>query len=157
MHSLGLNKAFFFSCAWYCHPSAAWRSLAWCICLWRERKKKKNTCISFSQLNCSEVLPSRTGQMWGLNLQSTTPSLSPLIPPNKSLSITAAAVVLWIPLVFFLSATKGVWEGHLEMRNKLKTAFLLLLLCRSRATCVVCHAMTYHCPKQCCTTIPILV
>lgn len=59
-----------------------------------ERRKKKNTCISLSQLNCSEVLPSRTGQMWGLDLQQTTPSLSPLIPVYKSLSITAAAVVL---------------------------------------------------------------
>lgn len=31
--------------------------------------EKKNTCISLSQQNCSEVLPSRTGQMWGLDLQ----------------------------------------------------------------------------------------
>lgn len=45
MHSLGLNKTFFFSCIWHCRPSAAWLGLAWCICLWGE---KKNTCISLS-------------------------------------------------------------------------------------------------------------
>lgn len=57
-------------------------------------EEKKNTCISLSQLNCSEALPSRTGQMWGRDLQKTTPSLSSLIPLYKSLSITAPAVVL---------------------------------------------------------------
>lgn len=72
MHSLGLNKTFFFSCIWHCRPSAAWLGLAWCICLWErvlKKNTKKNTCISLSQLNCSEVLPSRTRQMWGLDLQ----------------------------------------------------------------------------------------
>lgn len=33
MHSLGPNKTFFFSYIWHCRPSAAWLSLAWCICL----------------------------------------------------------------------------------------------------------------------------
>lgn len=156
MHSLGPNKTFFFSCIWHCRPSAAWLSLAWCICLWRgEKKKKKGTCISLPQLNCSEVLPSRTGQMWGRDLQQTTPSLSPLIPLYKSLSITAAAVVLWIPLVFVCCKGRrgralGRCRGKWKCKNKRVAAALHAVHCSTAGQEQhVWSIMPRHIPVRC--------
>lgn len=59
--------------------------------------------------------------MWELDLQQTTPSLSPLIPLYKSLSITTAAVVLWIPLVFVCCKGhlgKGIWKWGREVKTR---------------------------------------
>lgn len=83
MHSLSLNKTFFFLCI----LRLAQLSL---MHLFVKKKKKKSTCIHLSQLNCLEVLPSRTGQMWGLDLQPTAPSLSSLT--INLVSIIAAEV-----------------------------------------------------------------
>lgn len=93
-------------------PSAAWLSLAWCICLCR---KKKKAPAYLSQLNCSEALPSRTGQMWGLDLQETTPSLSPLIPFYKSLVYRCSC--FWNPISFCL-LQRTFKEGHSKKEGR---------------------------------------
>lgn len=110
---------------------------------------RKNTCISLSQLNCSEALPSRTGQMWGRDLQKTTPSLS----PHSSLHINlclSRRLQSSSESHSFLSAAKGIEEGRDDdeeergKKTKSGAAALCVVRCRSGATCVVHHALTYR-------------
>lgn len=109
------------------------------------RKKNKTPAYlprsRFAQ-KCCQVEPDRCG---GLDQRQTTPSLSSLIPPYKSLSITAAAVV---PLVSV--CRRGRWGrtfGREEGRGGVKRpSFLQLETLQAAAACVVHHALTYRRP-----------
>lgn len=97
----------------HCRPSAAWLSLAWCICLWREKKKEAPAYLSPNWIaqKCCQVEPDRCGD-WICSRQLHH-SLRSFLYINLCLS---PLLQLSSESHLFLSVAKGIGDGRLEVK-----------------------------------------